>query len=149
VLKSAQRANVIGGLLAIAVGVVTIVESSEYAIGTVRRMGPGFFPIVLAGLMVTLGIGMLLLSRRGGEDDAIERPAFRGILFVMAGILAFALLIDRLGLAPAVTAAVVVSAMADPAPNLPHVALLALGTAALTALVFVYLLGLNMPVVQW
>ncbi|TVR06977.1 MAG: tripartite tricarboxylate transporter TctB family protein [Salinarimonadaceae bacterium] len=148
-MKSLLRTDLIGGIAAIAVGAFVLLETTGYVMGTVRRMGPGYFPTALAILMMVFGTGVILAARRSGEDGPIPRPAYRGIIFVMGGILAFALLIDRLGLAPAIVAAVLVSSMADERPNFLAIALLAVALAGLCVVLFISLLGLNMAAFRW
>lgn len=50
--------NLIGGLLTIALGVAVLAMARHYPMGSLLRMGPGFFPCVIAVLIVLLGLAM-------------------------------------------------------------------------------------------
>ena len=54
------------GLLLIAVGTLAVAIAHDYPLGTARRMGPGYFPIVLGALLVLFGIYVLVKGLRGG-----------------------------------------------------------------------------------
>ena len=50
------------GVMLIAIGAAAMFIAREYRFGSTLRMGPGFFPIVLGGILVVFGC----LSRRSG-----------------------------------------------------------------------------------
>src|SRR3954463_7663994 len=87
------------GLLLAAFGVAALVFGADLAMGTARRMGPGYMPYGLAWLLVLCGGGGAL---RGviAAGAAVEPMRLRPFLGVLGGGLAFALLIDRGGIPP-------------------------------------------------
>lgn len=50
--------NLIGGLLTVALGVFVLAMAWHYPMGSLLRMGPGFFPSVIAVLIVLLGLAL-------------------------------------------------------------------------------------------
>jgi hypothetical protein len=65
-----RNANDLGaGLIYLAVGTAGLVLSPRYGMGSALRMGPGYFPAVLSGLLALIGLGSLLRSLRGHRDD--------------------------------------------------------------------------------
>lgn len=80
----------------------------NYALGTVARMGPGFFPLALA--VITFGIGLAVLiaawpmakDKRGSASSEGFRDHAKAIVVVALAVLAFILLLEGAGLAPAV-----------------------------------------------
>lgn len=141
---------VAGGMLAAALGAFAIWEGAGYAIGTARRMGPGWFPVALGLLLIALGLALALwgLTRRAaraeaGEDD--ERPDWRALAAVAAGLAGFAALIERAGLVPAVFALVALASLAAGPPRPLRVLALAAAVSALSWAVFRLGLGLPLP----
>ncbi len=60
------------GALFVAVGVGAIVLGSKYTLGSVARMGPGYFPRLIGILLVVLG-GMLALRALAVDGPKVER----------------------------------------------------------------------------
>ena len=66
------------GVIYVAVGTAAVVIARDYGLGTAFRMGPGYFPTILGGLLVL--IGLLSLGRaalRSGEPLPPDRSAAR------------------------------------------------------------------------
>jgi hypothetical protein len=145
---SARRVLVLqdfwAGVLLAAFGIAGLVFGAELPMGTARRMGPGYMPYGLAWLLILIGA---LVSLRGAlaSGAPVERMRLRPFLGVIAGGLAFALLIDRAGILAASAGAILCAALADRSSRWGEAALLAGLAMAFCALVFVKLLGLNIP----
>jgi hypothetical protein len=134
--------DLLSGLLFAALGTGALYISWRYPAGTAQRMGPGYFPHLVSGLLVALGA--ILIARswfRPGETIAIVD--LRPLLFVLIGTCAFGLLIERAGFIAACVAVVVTSRLARPDFRFLEVLLLAAGLAACSAALFVYALGLS------
>jgi Tripartite tricarboxylate transporter TctB family len=133
------------GVLFIAFGCAGLWFGRNYAIGTLSRMGPGFFPMAMS--IALIGTGAFLLARSlvvAGEP--IERTAFLPQVLILVAIVAFGLLIERVGLAVSVIAVAVISGIAAQGLRWFELAALALATSALSVALFVYLLGQPIPV---
>ncbi len=146
-----QRLNVrdlIAGIITIAVGVVALYDASHYPMGTLLRMGPGFFPAILACIMLVLGTILLLqgLSRQSVEPT---RFLLRPVVMISLGIASFAVLLERLGLAPATTALVFLSSLSEPMLRPLRSLALAGAMVALVYVVFIAILRLPIPVLTW
>jgi hypothetical protein len=128
------------GVLFTIVGGAVLVIGQRYALGTLSKMGPGFFPTMLSiGL---IGTGLVLLVRGLSFDGpSIGRPALRSNLFIVAGIIAFGLMIGVAGIVPTVFVTVSLSALAYREVQWREVLPLAVFLAAFSVAVFVYLLG--------
>ncbi len=137
--------DVIGGLLLLGIGIFFLAEALDMRIGSARRMGPGYYPMVLGGFAIFLSVLIIIPAlRRSGR---LQRIAWRPMIAVMASILAFALVMPRAGLLPAVFATVVVASFGDVKSRLWQTILLAAGLAAATWLIFIY--GLGLPLVVY
>ena len=89
------------GLLFLAVGCLALWFGRTYAFGTATRMGPGYMPTVLSWGLVLIG-AFLSLRAFALEGPPIERSLFRPQVFILLAIIVFGLLIERVGLAPAI-----------------------------------------------
>jgi hypothetical protein len=139
--------DVWAGALYVAFGVVALWVARDYRFGTASRMGAGYFPVVLGGLLAAIGVVSMLRSfvRPGA---ALEAFTLKPLLFVVVGTLAFALLVGGAGFPLALAATVLIGAMASQQFRLGVKPLAGLVLfVAVCALVFVRLLGLPLPLV--
>ena len=143
-----RNTDVIGGVLTLGLAVGVLVESSQYQRGTLLRMGPGYFPMLLGTLLLTLGA---VLTARGlmRHGEPITAPRLRPIAFISGAVILFALTLPAFGLMPAIMLLVVVSACASPVRRPITIALLAIGLTAFAYVVFVLLLSLHIDVLRW
>jgi hypothetical protein len=133
------------GILFIAFGCAGLWIGRSYAVGTLVRMGPGFFPMMMS--LALAGVGGFLLARSlvvAGEP--LERSAIWPQLLILGAIVAFGLLIERVGIAVAVMAVAAVSGMAAQGLRWFELIALALAMSAISVALFVYLLGQPIPV---
>lgn len=88
------------GVMFFGFGIAFAGIGTDYAFGTAARMGPGYFPMMVSGIMILLG---LLVAIRGlspkAEIDHVEKFAWSTLLLVLGPIVLFGLLLDTLGLA--------------------------------------------------
>ena len=136
-----------GLMLAVAFGTIAG-GSSNYTVGTLARMGPGFFSILLGALLTVVSL-LLLLSPAGPQDDASQEaqpaPEYRAWACVTGGVLAFILLGKYTGLVPATFALVFISAMGERRNTWKTATALGLGMSVLAVLVFSMLLSIQFP----
>lgn len=137
-----NRKDFYAGLIFVAFGVFFMAVARNYPMGSALRMGPGYFPFVLGGLLTLLGFAVAARSLvlAGG---AVGRLAVRPLMFVLGGVVAFAVLINTLGLVVATCVLVFVSALASGEFRVRGVAVLCAILVALALGVFVY--GLKLP----
>lgn len=130
-----------------ALGAAVMVEASGLRMGTPTRIGPGVFPFGLGAALCVVAVLMLLAERGGGDDP--PRPNLRALAAVPLAMLAMGLALQPLGLVVAIPTAVLVASAADPGSRLVPTVLLAAFMTAFGIVVFVTLLGLNLPVGWW
>lgn len=140
--------DMVGGLLlAIAGIVVSYVSITSYPLGTVQRMGAGMFP---AGLGVVLAcLGLILVAQSLGRQGVPPDIRLISPLFVLGGVIAFALTVVPFGLVPAIIAILVITSIANIKIHPVSLALLCLFLSLLAPFVFVYLLDLKIPLISW
>jgi hypothetical protein len=140
-----------GGLM-ILIGLVAAVEGQNYNVGTLRQMGPGFFPVALGVLLIFLGIliaGTSLGSSDEEEHVLPEKLEWRGWGCILAGPALFIVFGKLGGLVPATLACVFVSALGDRSTSIKSAAILSIGVTIFGVILFSYLLKMPMPVLKW
>ncbi|MES2831754.1 MAG: tripartite tricarboxylate transporter TctB family protein [Pseudomonadota bacterium] len=133
------------GLMFLLFGLAAVVIGQEYPMGTAGKMGPAYFPTILASLLMLVGgIGIVrsfLVS--GGQ---IEKFYLKELAIVILAVLLFGVMMRGAGLAPAIIVLVLLSSYASPQFKLRPNLLLAIGLAGFSVLIFVKMLGLPMPI---
>jgi hypothetical protein len=82
---------------------------THYQMGTAVRMGPGYFPTVLGGLLTALGL-IVLAGSLAVQGPAVPQFHFRPLIFITVGVVLYGYLMKPLGLVGATAALVFVSA---------------------------------------
>jgi len=147
-MQSRDGRDLAGGALLIAIGLLFSGYGwSHYSLGRVASMGPGMFPAVLGLLLALTGLLIFLpaLLRKGPMPRFEGRPLF----FVMAGTVAFALSIERLGMVVGIFLLVGLCSSADSKLGWRARFLLASGLSIAALLIFVYGLGIPIRVFPW
>lgn len=135
------------GIVYVCLGTGFAVVASGYSMGSAIRMGPGYFPTVLGGLLALIG---LISIARGlaREGERLESFAWRPVLFISLALLLFALLLTGGGLILALAALLLVApAAARSFRYTVSGALAAVALIAFCAVVFVEALGLPLPLI--
>jgi len=131
------------GLLFVGFGAVAIVAGSDYPMGTAARMGPGYFPRILGGLLVALGAAIALGALRpNGTPIAFGSPMPAAI--VLAAVVLFGVAAPLLGLVAAAFLVVAISARASSEYRMKESLISGAVLAAAAAAIFVYGLGLQL-----
>jgi len=126
------------------IGATALYFGAELTMGTAGRMGPGYFPRLLAWLIIAIGIFLGLMSL-STEGPPISPPQFRPLVFVLGSISIFGYLMDVIGLAVTAVIIVLIAALARPQFKMKESLLLGIGLSIGTVLIFVYALGQSLP----
>jgi len=134
------------GLMFIGFGLFFLgVAQMNYQMGTAVRMGPGYFPTVLGGLLAVLG-AIVLFQGLSVEGEKVSAFHFRPLIFVLASSLAFAYLLKPLGLVLSTIALVFIAAYGGHEFKWKEVAILSVVLVIFSVLVFVKGLTLPFPI---
>ena len=143
-------ADLVGGMVGAAIGLFALWTSWHMPADVVMKIGPGFFPGILSGLLVLFSCVLLVKALRGGEQQAADAPVttgegkVRGLLTLVATI-AFVAVLEPLGFIPSaivfLTLMMLVMGKRKPLPILLAPTLVTVGVW----LVFEKLLHLSMP----
>ena len=145
-LTLANNKDVWAGLLLIAIGAAAIFVARNYPFGTALRMGPGFFPVMLGGLLIAFGLAVLAIGLRKGESMT-GSWSLRALIILPLSLILFGLLMEYAGFVPAMLVLIVGSATASTEFRFLEVLLFAAGLTALSVAVFVWALGLPYPLI--
>jgi hypothetical protein len=132
-------------ILFLTIGIAGIYFGRELTFGTAAKMGPGYFPTVLSGVIVLIGaiVGLKSLTIEG---PPIESVRLRPVIFILVAVVAFGFLIEQIGLAITTTGLAIFAAYARNDVNLKEAIILALVLAAFAIGVFAYALGQPLPI---
>lgn len=132
-------------VLFLIIGIAGIYFGRDLAFGSASRMGPGYFPTILSGIIALIGavVGLRSLVIEGPPIEPIK---LRPILFILVSILAFGYLIEQIGLAITTAGLAIFAAYARSDVNLKETVVLALGLAVFAIAVFAYALGQPLPI---
>ena len=137
----------LSGLMFLVIGAVSIYIAQDYPMGSALRMGPGYFPIVLGGIIGLFGIYELIVGVLKPEPIK-GNWSIRALIVLPISAVVFGILMEHAGFIPALLVLVVVSAAASSEFKFLEVVLLAIAlTIACTGL-FIYGLGLPYPLLQ-
>ncbi len=139
--------DLVTGILLLVIGLGVMVDARNYTMGDLRNMGPGFFPLVLGGLLLLFGLIVSGMSLRGDRETSEGQVAI--MILVLGASILFGVLLRPIGLIGAIMVMVIVAAAASsesrPLPSVILALLLGFGSAA----AFVYGLGQELLLVGY
>lgn len=136
------------GIMLLVIGLGAGWIAQGYPMGTVLRMGSGYFPTVLSGILCVFGI--LLLLRAAKTTESIEGGwSLRALIILPIAFALFGFLLDRAGFVPAMFVLVLGSALAGSEFRLLEVVGLAIFMTAISIAIFIYGLGLPYQMIVW
>ena len=139
--------DIIGGLFLTALGLFFAIYAQRYSMGTLNRMGPGYFPVVLGAIMALLGllVAVPAWSRAGVGPDVSWKTMF----IVIGSVVLFGATLQTVGLMFTSMLTVVVASLADNDITWRTRALMAIGVAPVIYVIFIFGLGMIIPVWPW
>ncbi|HEY7765576.1 MAG TPA: tripartite tricarboxylate transporter TctB family protein [Aestuariivirgaceae bacterium] len=137
--------DALAGLIFILIGAFFAISTRSIEIGTAFRMGPGYFPLVLSGLLVLIGAAIVLNSLGNGTNESLGSVPWRGLVLVLAGPVVFGLTVRQLGLVPAIVVTSVLAVYASRRSGIFLAAAMAVGLTLFCLAVFSYGLRLPLP----
>ncbi len=157
-MSFSKKRDYYAGALMMLLGVSSSMVALKYDLGTLTKMGTGYFPLVLSVLLTLLGAGIALTATATAPKDggAVEAhglahgnrtgPDWRGWLAILIGVLAFVVLAQFAGLAPATFGCVFISAMGDRSNTWKGAGILAICVTIFSVALFHYGLRIQIPV---
>lgn len=138
----------LAGLLMIVIGGIAFYMALSYPFGSSLRMGPGYFPRVLAGMLIAFGLYVGLRGLRTGEK--IEGVwGWRALALITIAFIAFGWLMDRVGFVPSLVVLFFIACFAGHEFRLKEVIILTAVMILFAWGVFIYGLGLPYRLFWW
>ncbi len=133
------------GATFIAFGLAFAVAASGYSLGTPLRMGPGYLPLVLGGLLVLLGVLTVAKGFVAPDEGELGRVPWRSLALLVAAIVLFGFAVRGLGLLPTLFLTTFLAALAGFRVGVVPAAVTAAGLTVLCYLIFILALQLRLP----
>jgi hypothetical protein len=135
------------GMMLLGIGVAAMFISRDYRFGSALRMGPGFFPTILGGILSAFGICVMAVGLRSGEKIQ-GSLSLRAFVLLPLSLVLFGILMQVAGFIPALVALVFVSAASGREFKLIEVLLLTVALTVSSVALFIWGLGLPYPLIK-
>lgn len=90
----------VNGLIIFLLGLVILWQGRGLSLGNLHQPGPGFFPLVIAGVLIVLSVPIFLTARARAEGETgFSRRGLGRIVTVFAALIGYFLLLEYLGFA--------------------------------------------------
>ena len=136
------------GLVFAGTGVAAMFIARNYPFGSTLRMGPGYFPRVLGGILLLFGIYVMVRGLRSHEK--IEGNwSIRALIVLPLAMVLFGVLMGFLGFIPALVTLIFGSAAASREFKFIEILLLTVLLTSLSVAMFIWGLGLPYPLIKF
>lgn len=141
--------NFTTGVVYLIIGAVVSVAASRYRIGSLARMGPGYFPLAAGVALAIVGVCLmgLALRRRQVPTWTIGTWSGRNVTIVLSSIVLFGVLLQPMGLLITVPVLLALSSSAHPRFSWRSLLISIPVLLLVTWTIFVLLLGLPFPMI--
>ena len=120
---------------------VALLAARGYSLGSAGKMGPGYFPLLLGGVLAALGV-ILIARSIAIAGEPLARFHVLPLVVVAAAVCLFGVMIEPLGLVVSLAVLTILSAAAGRPFRPLEAAALTVALIAFSIGVFVYALGL-------
>lgn len=142
--KKGNRADVLAGGVMIGLGALGLWAGRDLQFGTPAMMGPSFLPIVLCGVLIAIGL-FVLVKALGRSFEPIGETNIRPLIILIVAIAGFAFLAEGAGFVVSTIWLIAVGSLADQESRWREVAISTVLLTIFDAGVFIYALGVQMP----
>ncbi len=100
-----KKADIVGGLIGILIGLYALWEGSKMPEDVVMKIGPSFFPNILAALLILFSLVLIVNALRGKSKGEVaplklsDKGVQRGLITLVSAVL-FCVVLDPLGFIP-------------------------------------------------
>lgn len=134
------------GIMFVFFGSLFVVIGNQYAFGSAAKMGPGYFPQMVGGLLACLGLLITLGSIKAGtKPEEIRQGSWKVVFKILFPVALFGLFLNTLGLLVCLIMLVVLSCLASKEFKWQEIILTSLFLALLSYGIFVLALQLQFP----
>ena len=135
------------GLMFAGIGATAVFIAQSYPFGNTLRMGPGYFPRILGGILIAFGLFVMVRGLRSNEKMK-GNWSIRALIVLPLSMVVFGVLMELAGFVPALTALIFVSAASGREFKFKEVLLLTVILGVSSVAMFVWGLGLPYPLIK-
>ncbi len=139
--------DLLAGLVFIAFGLAFAIGAARYDVGTALSMGPGYFPLVLGGLLVLFGILIIVKGFIAGEGGAIGHVPWKAAVLIVVALLFFGATIRGLGVVPSIFLTALLAGFSGRRTGVVAPVVIAVGLTVASVVIFVVALQLPLRLV--
>lgn len=139
--------DIAAGIFLILIGLFFFWQSDDLPMGTLRAVGPGMLPRAVAVMLIAGGALLAVLGWRGENAERLPIFSYRGVFFIIGGILLFGFLIRSVGLIVAGPVSMIFASYASAETKIIETAIFSVLMTAFCIFLFKYLLSLPIPVI--
>ncbi|KQR29988.1 tripartite tricarboxylate transporter TctB [Rhizobium sp. Leaf155] len=148
-IKSATKGrdfpDILAGCVMIFLGALGLWAGRDLSFGTPAMMGPGFLPRSLCVIIALIG-AVVLIKSLTKPHEALDAINPKPLMILVVGIAGFAFAAESLGFVVATIWLLVVGSLADPESRWREIFISTAVLTTLGALLFIYGLGVQMPI---
>jgi hypothetical protein len=137
-----QNRDFLAGMLFLLIGGIGFYVALSYPFGSLEKMGPGYFPRVLSGILIVFGLVTLVRGLKS-EERVQGTWGWFPLAMLTASLAAFGFLIEHVGLIPALVAMFFISAYAGKEAKFLEVLALTVVMCITATAIFIW--GLKLP----
>lgn len=135
------------GVFYILLGTLGMFMARDYPFGSALRMGPGYFPSVLGGMMIAFGVAVMMMGVKNNEKMKVGW-SWRALFVLPLATVVFGVMMEEAGFIPALLVLIPLAASAGKEFKVGEIALLTIGLTILSTLLFIKGLGLPYPLIK-
>jgi uncharacterized membrane protein len=135
------------GMMLMGTGASSMFIARSYPFGTTMRMGPGYLPSVLGGILILFGIYVMVRGLRSNEKIQ-GNWSVRALILLPLSVVLFGFLMEKAGFLPALVVLIFGSASAGREFKFVEVLLCSVFLIVLSVAVFIWGLGLPYPLIK-
>lgn len=147
-----KNKDLLAGLMFVVIGVIFWVGASNYQMGSAARMGPGWFPSVLGGIMTFLGVLIAGLGLKNQAQWAQTEGigwTWKPVVILTVAVVLFGFALPTLGMIAAIVLLTFLSGIAAHDRHYASLAMITVIMCLFCAAVFVWGLKLQMKLFPW
>ena len=137
--------DLLAGIVMTGLGALGLWAGRDLRFGSAAMMGPGFLPDVICGLLIAIG-AVVFLKGLTKSNAAIGASNVKPLIILVIAIAGFAFMAETWGFVVSTLWLVVVGSMADQESRWREIAISAAILTVFGAFVFIYGLGVQMPI---
>lgn len=132
----------------IGLGALGLWAGRDLQFGSAAMMGAGFLPDVICGLLIAFG-GFVLIKAFGKSYEPIGDSNVKPLIVLVIAIAGFAVMSETLGFVVSTIWLLVIGSLADQESRWREIAISTVLLTIFGALVFIYGLGVQMPILPF